>query len=107
MIYQPLWEAWTNGIPAWPLCCDFYTDGAFRRPRPRALTRRHVQFNTDTMLGWLVFDVDREDSFEAWERANVHPPNLYVQNPDNGHGHLFYALATPVGDIVSSPHASL
>jgi hypothetical protein len=41
--------------------------------------------------------VDEEDSFEAWERANLPAPNAYIQNPDNGHGHLWYALGSPVG----------
>ena len=66
-----------------------------------------MQFNTDALLGWLVFDVDHEDSFEVWDRANVHPPNLYVQNPDNGHGHLLYALATPVGTCDSHRRAPI
>lgn len=97
MIDQPLWETWTNRLPTRPLCCDVFADGVFRRPRAEALARQHLQFNTDTSLGWLVFDVDHEDFFEAWDRANLHPPNLYAQNPANGNSHLLYALATPVG----------
>ena len=97
MIDQPLWETWTNRLPTRPLCCDVFADGVFRRPRAEALARQHLQFNTDTSLGWLVFDVDHEHSFEAWDRANLHPPNLYAQNPANGNSHLLYALATPVG----------
>jgi hypothetical protein len=56
-----------------------------------------VQFNNDFFLNWLNFDIDRPDSYESWEEASLPPPNLYVQNPSNLHGHLYYALATPIG----------
>ena len=74
--------------------------------------QRHLRDNicSSTLtqsLGWLVFDVDHEDSFEAWDRANLHPPNLYAQNPANGHSHLLYALATPVGTCDSHRRAPI
>jgi hypothetical protein len=93
----PIWRSWTDALPKWPLCCNAFDDGVYRRGLPEALTHQHVQLNTNAFTNWLVFDIDRDDSFEAWERANVHPPNAYIQNPDNGHGHLLYALAAPVG----------
>ena len=82
-----------------PLCCDEFDDGLVRRSRPIALTHRYVQFNNDLFLNWLIFDIDRPNSFEYWETARLPPPNLYVQNPFNGHGHVFYALATPRWDL--------
>ena len=87
-----------DGEPSrWPQCRDAFDDGAFRRWWPKALTHQYVQLNTDAFINWLNFDIDRDNSFEVWERANVHPPNAYIQNPDNGHGHLLYGLAAPVG----------
>ncbi len=94
---QPIWETWSCRLPTHPLCCDIFADGVFRRSRETALKRQYVQFNNDAFVNWLVFDIDRGDLFEAWDRANLHAPNLYVQNPANGHGHLFYGLAQPVG----------
>ena len=96
-VEPPIWQYWTGSLPTWPQCCDAFDDGAFRRWWPDALTHQYVQLNTNAFINWLNFDIDRDNSFEAWERANVHPPNAYIQNPDNGHGHLLYALAAPVG----------
>ena len=93
----PLWETWTARLPMRPLCCDEFDDGLVRRSRPIALTHRYVQFNNDLFLNWLIFDIDRPDSFEYWETARLPPPNLYVRESLDGHGHVFYALATPVG----------
>ena len=104
---RPVWETWTSRLPTWPLCCDGFSDGVFRRSRLEALKRQHLEFNTPAFLNWLVFDVDQEDSFESWERANLHAPNLYVQNRSNGRAHLGYALATPVGTCVSHRRAPI
>ena len=97
MITPPIVDTWANRLPEYPLCCDVFEHGVFARPRLEALTHQYVQFNPRAFVNWLIFDIDRQDSFEAWEHGYIHPPNLYVQNPANGHGHLFYALATPVG----------
>jgi len=94
---SPIWSTWPERLPAHPLCADAFVDGVRRLPRGTALAYRHVEFNTAGCIGWLNFDVDRRDSFECWDRAHLPAPNAYVQNPSNGHGHLLYAIATPVG----------
>jgi hypothetical protein len=96
-IRQPLWECWTQYIPRRPLSCDDFAEGPRRRALTDALKLRHLEFNGPTLMRWLIYDLDLEDSFEAWERAMLPAPNLYVRNAHNGHGHLYYALATPVG----------
>lgn len=97
IVDSPVWAAWPRLIPARPLCADVFADGARRLPRSSALNFRNIEFNSEARVGWLNFDIDSRVSFEAWERANLPPPNAYVQNPANGHGHLLYALSTPVG----------
>ena len=44
----------------------------------------------------LVLDVDRPSAIFAAMDASLPPPSLIVQNPANGHAHLFYALDAPV-----------
>lgn len=61
-----------------------------------ALRARYIQFNGPTHMHWLVFDIDRPGAALDWEDRSVPPPNFTVQNPANGHAHLFYGLSTPV-----------
>lgn len=61
-----------------------------------ALRARYIQFNGPTHQHWLVFDIDRPGAALDWEDRRVPPPNFTVQNPANGHAHLFYGLSTPV-----------
>ncbi|MBS0233806.1 MAG: replication initiation protein [Proteobacteria bacterium] len=94
---SPVWAAWPELIPTRPLCADVFADGARRLPRSSALGFRNLEFNSESRVGWLNFDIDSRASFEVWDRANLPAPNAYVQNPANGHRHLLYALSTPVG----------
>lgn len=61
-----------------------------------AARARYIQPNGPTHQHWLVFDIDRPGAALDWEDRHVPPPNFTVQNPINGHAHLFYGLATPV-----------
>ena len=61
-----------------------------------AACARYIQPNGPTHMNWLVFDIDRPGGALDWEDRHVPPPNFSVQNPINGHAHLFYGLATPV-----------
>lgn len=83
--------------PSHSLVLRRFEDGLVRRPLKFALEKRHLEFNPGSFIHWLIYDLDDESSYEVWDRVDFPPPNLYVQNPRNGHGHLFYALATPVG----------
>jgi Replicase family len=47
------------------------------------------------------------DSYEAWNRASLPAPNFYCQNRTNGHGHLGYPLATPLGLVGRSRKAPI
>ena len=96
-VVGPVWKTFRQRLPQRPLCGDAFEDGVYRRPRDAALKYPHIEYNTSGCISWLNFDIDSDDSFECWERANLHAPNIYVQNRDNPRAHLHYALAEPIG----------
>jgi len=102
MSEPPIWTTWADTIPMRPLAADVFANGVYRRPRDEALQCAHIEFNTASRVGWLLFDNDTATSFESWERADLPAPNFYAQNGSNGHGHLAYALRTPVSLLGAS-----
>jgi hypothetical protein len=84
-------------IPWRPYCADCYEEGVYRRSRQEALARLHLQINRDSWVDWLIFDIDRPDAHEAASMARLPEPTFVAVNPANGHGHLAYLLAVPVG----------
>ena len=44
----------------------------------------------------LVFDLDKPDSYHAWQDAGLPAPHWISVNRTNGHAHIGYMLATPV-----------
>ena len=66
------------------------------RPRDVAKHRRYIQAQPPWLRFWLVFDVDRDASWDAAEVAGLPTPTFIAINRQNGHGHLAYGLDTPV-----------
>ena len=86
-----------NSVPKRPYCTDFKEKGLIVRDSERALGKRYIQPNNPNSKLWLVYDVDRRISPEEIEHdRNLPTPNLFVQNPKNGHAHIFYSLDVPV-----------
>lgn len=83
-------------LPAKPYHTDDLALGLQIRKKAQALKSRYVQPNGPTHRYWLVFDIDRPDAGLYWDQVNAPPPNIVAINPENGHGHIFYALETPV-----------
>lgn len=77
--------------PFYPRCSDDKT-ATLTRPRELALRYPYMQINRPGMVSWLIFDLDHTNSL-AWDDADLPPPNLVVRNRNNGHSHLFYAIA--------------
>lgn len=77
--------------PYLPRCSDDKT-AALVRPRDYAIRHPYMQVNRQDMVSWLVFDLDHSNPL-IWEEANLPAPNLIVRNRNNGHSHLFYAIA--------------
>jgi hypothetical protein len=83
-------------LPRRPYCAGDLRKGIKIRPLARALTMRHIQLNPPAMCGFLTFDIDRRDIRGAWYDANLPAPTFEALNTKNRHGHLIYALETPV-----------
>ena len=84
-------------VPGNPYCTQpsgVFAEGVYRRPRETALERPHLQVNGDAH-GFLLFDIDREDSASAWKRIGLEPW-WQAENPANGHVHACWALRDPV-----------
>lgn len=84
--------------PRRPLATDDFVRGMYRHPREIALTKRYLEANPPGVSNLLVVDVDRPDTaLRALETRGSHPmPNLVVENPANGHGHVVWALRNAV-----------
>lgn len=81
--------------PRRPYCGDFKNYSRIR-PKVTALRERYLQLNPPAHRAWLILDIDRKRAALAWEEANLPPPTYVAVNPENGHAHLGYALASPV-----------
>ena len=85
-----------ENLPRRPHCTNDPRLGLTARNAAEALTFSHIQPNQPGKVVWLVFDVDHVDGATSWDRNGAPPPTMSVENPKNGHAHLFYALETPV-----------
>ena len=83
-------------VPWRPFAADDYTLGISRKPRRIALGMKYLQLNHRRSVGWVLFDVDRSDAYEAAEQAGLPEPTFVAINRINGHGHLGWLLKSPV-----------
>lgn len=91
-------ESFSELVPKWPYCVDHLKEGEGLRKRPKAvaLTKRHLQFNPQSSITWMIHDYDRADSARAHQTAGLPEPNVLIVNPENQHSHAAYLLAAPV-----------
>lgn len=90
-------ERFKETLPKRPFCSDnFERDGLLIKPRDEALKLKHIQHNSPAIAGWVAFDVDSETAGMDWYDNNGPPPNIVIQNPNNGHCHYLYSLESPV-----------
>lgn len=83
-------------LPAKPYCSDGNACPTVIRSQKHAIRYPQIQINSPFSWKIMVFDVDHQNAAFVWEDVGLAAPNLIVQNPDNGHCHLFYVLKTPV-----------
>lgn len=88
-------ELFSETLPQKPYCTDTLGNLSIR-PAMDAVKRRYIQPNSPTDLRWLVYDIDRPTAYYDWEDLHAPPPNIVVQNRENGHAHLLYGLEVPV-----------
>lgn len=101
----PVWKHYENLLPRRPYCANCLTDGLIIRSRDTALTFAHIQHNDPMEIRWIVFDDDHSDAATRWETCRVQAPNFVSINPDNGRGHLGYALRSPITANASNGRA--
>lgn len=89
-------EKYKSQIQEYALCCDDFNDGVYRNPKEKALLKKYIGFNNRSFVNGLVFDVDHEYGAIAWDLVGLPKPNIIIQNTNNGHAHLLYALKSPV-----------
>jgi len=94
-------QLFRDHIPAKPYCTDDLSAGLRIRPLQAAIGKAYIQHNGPGMVWTMAFDVDRpivdpNTWSPVWETANLPPPNVAVQTPESGRGHLFYYLAAGV-----------
>lgn len=77
------------------LCSNNLEYGVKVRRKDYAIKHKYIQFN-DHFIKFLVLDIDRKDCFWDWDYQNLPAPHFVVANPENGHCHYIYALATPI-----------
>jgi hypothetical protein len=68
----------------------------FRKPKAKAFDYPLIQPNGPRRQVYITIDMDRSDAASAWRDAGKPPPNIIVENPVNGRGHLIYELTKPV-----------
>lgn len=66
-----------------------------------------VQHNWRHSVSWLVFDIDKTTASVDWIDRPIPAPNIVAINPENGHGHYFYGLHTPVHDYTGASEKAL
>ena len=89
-------RAFLGSLPSRPYCTDDTSSGLLIRPQTTALGYRHIQYNPPPHVASLVFDLDKPDSYHAWQDAGLPAPHWISVNRTNGHAHIGYMLATPV-----------
>lgn len=88
----------TDRFPRKPYCSDDLHTGLQIRPKHLALLKRYIQPNHPYYTHFFVFDLDYPTAYIDlfYDMVGVPTPNLVVENPENGHAHYIYQLATPI-----------
>ena len=68
------------------------------RTKSNAIKHAYIQPNRPNVCRWLVFDIDDPQALFAFHDKGLPPPQIIIQNPNNGHAHYAYKLTTPVGE---------
>ncbi|MEG2695468.1 MAG: replication initiation protein [Acinetobacter sp.] len=91
-------EQFTARLPNKPYCSDDLNYGVRILPKRLALLKKYIQPNHPYYTHFFVFDLDYSTAYIDfyYSMIGVPTPNLIVENPENGHAHYIYQLATPI-----------
>jgi hypothetical protein len=85
-----------ENLPKKPYCADELNFGVQVRSKKEALKRSHIQYNDQSFIKWLCFDLDINLSLFAFENKNLPEPSFIVINPKNGHSHYYYGIKNKI-----------
>ena len=86
-----------KSLPRKPYCTDYIKSGLMVRAVSTAVNKRYIQPNHVNSKLWLLYDIDRPFCVETvTNELNLPTPTIFIQNPENNHAHLLYALQTAV-----------
>jgi hypothetical protein len=90
-------DIFENSLSDKPYFSNNFEYGLKIGSRSNARHYAYIQHNHPKKIVFAVFDIDRyEQSFYAYEAANLPQPNIIVKNPENGNCHYFYYLERPI-----------
>ena len=91
-------KQFTDKLPNKPYCSDDLHLGLQVRPKHLALLKRYIQPNHPYYTHFFIFDLDSPSAYVDYfySMVGVPTPNLIIENPENGHAHFIYQLATPI-----------
>lgn len=97
-LLQKTLDQFASKLPLKPYCSDDLQYGLKIRPKHIAIGKRYLQQNHPCYTHYFVFDLDYQSAYVDffYSMVGVPAPNLIVENPDNGHAHFVYELATPI-----------
>lgn len=95
---QPVLTKFKESVPLKPYCSDDpKAYGVKIHSRDKAMTLAHIQPNHPYYIHNLVFDLDYAVIPEfMYSMVDFPLPNIITENPQNGHAHVIYQLATPI-----------
>ncbi|HAS8353365.1 TPA: hypothetical protein I7721_19965 [Vibrio vulnificus] len=91
-MYKDNQEVIISQLPHKPYCSDNLDYGLKIKPKNKALNMLYLQLNNPSVQTCLLFDIDKDNSFYAFEDAGLPPPHFTTQNPENGRCHMGFIL---------------
>lgn len=94
---QSLFSVFEDRLPNKPYCTRAKGESLRIRPKKTAMAHPLIQYNAPALVSWLCFDLDYAYLREGVKNDECIPsPTFTVENPLNGHCHVYYGLLTPV-----------
>lgn len=92
----PILRQYVDDLPDKPYC-SYIKNFCEIRAKKCAIERVYIQPNPPVRVNYIVIDIDHPNGIHAaLYDADLPPPHLIIQNPENAHVHLVYKLKYPV-----------
>lgn len=88
-------ERFYHNLPAWPHCMAGLNQPSYRLPKDRAICFPYIQMNK-LRRAYICLDVDRPGAALCYKEVGMPAPTFTLENPENGHAHVFYESKNPI-----------